>query len=322
MSIDYQGQPYWGVDYYAESCHAYDLRPAVRAIMGAENWILKRLPAHQKLVVILGEFHENYMHALLQKAVLEAHDKQARHYASRQFAFGIEMRHNYPELIREHMGLDRDPTMAETLSAIIRRNIENNTRWEMSSLLRTCLNLNLSVGFNDVAHYGPVESAGKPRWAEINQEEPFTRDLILRHAPGKLNIPAFRYVDENYRGSDRSGLALSNICMAERSIAHMEETGARIYVHVAGMAHALGNTKGGFHPYEESLSAQFLKRGCAVLPVLPNIEKWEGHLPRNAEDMLAHSVTIANMRVPCGPDTAHAFESIRYFVNMDSGYGL
>jgi hypothetical protein len=84
--------PYLNVDC---SQNPYDLRPAVNAIMAAQNWILDRLPKGQKLIIIMGEYHRRFLHTHLREAVLRALDQQKECDPKRSFAYGVELPSNF-----------------------------------------------------------------------------------------------------------------------------------------------------------------------------------------------------------------------------------
>ena len=113
-----------------------DLRPIVQAIMEAENWILERMPADQKLAVFLVEEHSFTTHIALHQAVIAAHLQAKKHpagqKAGRDFAYGYEaphdhlpaaIRHDSPKLIKDffvqtswHYGRTSDKTLVSILS--------------------------------------------------------------------------------------------------------------------------------------------------------------------------------------------------------------
>ena len=250
-----------------------DLRPIVRAIMTAENWILDRIPEDQKLVVILGENHSLMWHTALQQAVISAHLAAAERREGRNFAFGYELPHN----------------------GVVIATSDDNLKWTdegNKNLFRFCVEQGVNLQFNDASHYQDEYDL------VFDQQDAFTRDIIAKHAPKSLDKKFYRQAENH---SFSAGLRLSNMVIAAKASEHMERTGARVYLQDCGLSHALGN-RDIKHPYDDSLAAFFKRAGFAVLTVFPSID----HDPDDIPDVAFYFENIIGIEGFHSSELVHA----------------
>lgn len=277
----------------------YDLRPMVRRIMEAESFVLDRLPSDVPLVIIIGEHHESQGHALLQKAVLMAHAALRGKSEAGNFAFGYEAAHDYAFKYSGETPHDPNGCMAIDLR---RRFHSGLARAAHQDLLDYCVDARISVSFNDVA-----VDHGK-----INYRDPFSRSIVKDYNPALLHkTPPDRA--EDYRG-----LAISNLCMVEKAIRHIERTQARVYIQQCGQSHVFGDV-GEQHTLQDSLSIRFLESGFEILPVICNYERAREYIPTEAEALFDQSVIISYNDIA---PSAIPFEDVRRGIGFQSNLDL
>lgn len=277
----------------------YDLGPAVRRIMAAETSTLSHMPKDAPLVIIMGEYHEAQGHALLQKAVLMAHAQLREKSDGWNFAFGYESPHDY---ISKYTGeAEHDPDGHKAIN-LRHRFHAGAGRTAHLDLLDYCVRENISVSFNDSAR----------DQEHIDCREPFTRTVIEKYFPSLVGkTPPLR-------AGDNRGIAISNLCMVEKAIEHIQRTQARIYIQHCGQGHVFGATDEGY-AFEESLSSRFRERGIEILPVICNYEHAREYIPAEAESLFGQSVILSyNERAP----DEIPFEDARRSIGFQSGLAL
>ena len=277
----------------------YDLRPMVRQIMEAENWLLDRLPPDRPLVIIMGEHHDSQGHKLLQKAVLMAHEEMSGQSKAGKFAFGYE---NYHDYVHRFTGkrID-DPNGCEAVKTH-RTYFMGDIHKAKQDLLDYCVDKNISVGFNDVSCTGQ----------KIDYTDPFTREIVSKHYPELLKKTP------PDRSSNRRGHAISNLCIVEKALEHMQRTQARVYIQQCGQAHVFGCKELGY-PIEESLSKRFKERGAEILPVICNYEIAEEYIPDEAQEFLERSVILSHNEIAPG---IIPFDPVRRGIGIQSELNL
>lgn len=244
-----------------------DLRPIVQEIMAAENWLLDRLLPGQKLVILLSETHTKTFHVALQQAVIGAHINALQKDATRNFAYGYELPHDY---------LSGEKLIRSFLSIYHGTQAEKQTK----RLFRFCLKNGVSIQFNDLSDVDGLT---------LNQRDQFTRDLVEKYEPdylGKRICRVSKYEDFSL------GLKLSNLAMVERATAHMEDSDAQIYLQNCGRGHALGDEQEQ-HFYEDSLASAFREAGFEVLTVFPSEGQLIDDIPEEAFEY-EHIIRIKN----------------------------
>ena len=277
----------------------YDLRPMVRRIMEAESFILDRLPRDVPLVIIIGEHHESQGHALLQKAVLIAHAALRGKSEAGNFAFGYEAAHDYAHKFSGSPIADPHGSQAINLR---RRFHAGSARKAHQDLLDYCVDAKISVSFNDVScDHG-----------RIDYRDPLSRAIVKEYNPTLLQKTPPE------RGADYRGLAISNLCMAEKAMHHIERTQARVYIQQCGQSHVFGDINERYR-FEESLSIRFLERGAEILPVICNYEIAQDYIPEQAEALFDQSVILSYNDM--APD-AIPFEDVRIGIGRQSGLNL
>jgi hypothetical protein len=237
----------------------WNIAPAVHAIVSHAN----RIAAEDSspLIVLIAETHTYQTHTLLQQAVLKAlHDQRAAD-PQKTFAYGYEKAHNI------------------SMERFMNDSFYRQPRYEYSkSLFRYCAEKNISVSFNDVA------SRIVPPNVVIDQDDEFTRGIILRHRPDLLGQPLMRARAMIY--PDQNAMQISNLGIAQKSREDIQRTGAKIYIQHCGGAHAFGVREGGQdHPYRHSLVAKFTEAGTRVLPVLLSYNEIARSLPRDIQGL-------------------------------------
>ena len=277
----------------------YDLRPMVRRIMEAESSILDRLPPDRQLVIIMGEHHGAQGHMLLQKAVFMAHEKLRGESDAGNFAVGAEYSHDY---IARYTGKEIDDPHGHEAIEVRRHYYMGCAYAAHKDVLDYCVDKKISVSFNDAACRNEI----------IDYNEPFTREIVRRYSPGMLERGPVN------RGGDPRGIAISNLCMVEKSIEHINRTQARVYLHTCGQAHVLGASDTNY-PFEESLSARFLERGFEILPVICNYEMAQHYIPAEAERLFSQSILLSHNEY--GSEEI-LFKDLRRAIGFQSGLDL
>ncbi len=271
----------------------YDLRPALNAIMAAENWILERIPPEQKLVIVIGENHIAQSHALLQSTLLKQHSQKMRAKNAPKFAYGMEYPSNFLQEYNKYTQAFGYPTDIE------RFHKESNLNGSMDHLkamlnfikmesakniLELCLKEKIPTGFNDIAiarsyfNYGIMDP--------IDQTDSLTKNLVQEHYP--------HLAGKNIGRVEDPGINLRNLAMVENAMAHMEQTDSKVYIQHCGAHHIAG-----FDRIEEtytySLTKLFQERGVAVLPVFLEFAATKEVLPDAAAESIPQSVRITGM---------------------------
>lgn len=287
----------------------WDLRPAINAIMEAQNWILDRLPPHKPLVILIGERHDHQTHALLQQAVLENLYLQNLRWRKRTFAFGFEAAHNFVSSSLGTVETDfHGQAIITGFNAIAEKQEELVSHY--ADTFKFCLRNNISVQFNDIA------SKRNDDVSIIDQTDAFSRKIIEKYAPNLLSKEILR---SHPSSNLTDGVMLSNHAIVENAIAHMRSTRAKIYVQHAGTGHIAGYTPVDVR-YNDSLCMRFMEQGFAVLPIIPRYEIDKNYIPEDANQILKHSIRIENM----AQSSVHKidYESVKRLVNRNSSLNL
>ena len=268
------------------TANPHDLRPAIAAVMAAESALLQKLEPEQRLVVLLGEFHEFQAHKVLQKALLMEHVSQAKTHPDRSFAMGYEGAHNFKMEVADIN--DEDPDGRIAMDLFCSGKIDVSERNGSCEVFDYCRKQNISVAFNDVAVAFNAHEV-----ALLDQNDPFTGGLVKRHRPHLAGKKIYRE-SLPWASSDVNGMALSNLAMVENAMAHMERTKAKIYIQLCGSNHIAGD-KDDRIPFKDSLSAQFEARGFTILPVMPTFEWLKHTIEDEAATTLEKAVKISNI---------------------------
>ncbi len=309
----------WDVDYSA-SPSRYDLRPAVKAIMAAENWLLSRQP-DQKLVIIIGESHGHIIPSFLQMAVLKAHLEQR---AAHPFAYGCEQVHEMVTHYIPSLSAEDDPDGRLVMASYNSDTENSQSFWEHRALFGLCLSHHISVSFNDVSYFTTFDAYPNDDLRSIiDQADPLTRQLVVEQFPHLVGKEILRMHEKN--GPDPEGMALSNAAIVKNAIEHIERTQSQIYIQQCGVSHVMGETrKTRDFKYEDSLTALFFKQGFSVLPVFPFYEAWHHHLPTESHGSLKRAVKITGMDQGNGGKRHNEvfFDVMRRTVNRASEYNF
>ncbi len=242
-----------------------DLRPALDAL---EAEIIRRAPTPEKpLVVIMGEEHTMSVHHMLQQGLMA---RLLNTVSPLPIALGMEVPHNLLEIAAyDVLRYKRRPDMHEMLGTVDRDG-RNFLRVMRAGFVRTpyapvafqnrmafCQKYQVSVRGHDMAY---VANHGSYC---LNQKDPLTRAMVESRAP----LLAGDQIDaESVRG-----ISLRNQFMAARTIDHMRETGAAVYILTCGAYHVLGMRAGYLRPEfpsTESLMACFREAGVNAMPVV------------------------------------------------------
>jgi len=282
FSLGLSEKPDWHVSLH----DSFNLRPAIETIMAAENWILDRIPEDQKLVILFGEFHEKFLHHIIQQGVLVSHIQQRKRHPNLSFSFGVELPHD--EYAKVTIEEDPDGTLAWAGLKNHFQKALNATHYAMAGVHDYCLQQGISVGFNDIAM---VEKDGQ---LYIDETHPDARAIVEQAISGSLAIkrPIPRISDSNHEDNG-VGLHLSNISMAQKIMSHLERTGSRIYLQSCGASHVFGSASSGAF-YQRSLSALLVAQGVQVLPVLLSSNRYEIHHARE-KHMMSQAVTVESV---------------------------
>lgn len=300
----------------------FNIRPILDAIMNAQNWILDRLPADQKLVILLPEDHDTHIQMLLQQAIIRMLADQRDKDPKRSYAFGYETAHNKFFKNRKSYTVADDQRTIDLLTRVTLADHEE-ALIPLKALFTTCRDTKTSLGLNDVATKRPAE--GSKRLVDIDQSNPLTRDLIEKHAPQYLGIDiprATQFWDAGVPLAE--GMRLSNLMMVENALRHVERTNSRIYVQHAGIAHVMGFKKklfdyGESYKYDDSLAALFQARGFSVLPVICTYQSFKHNFPPQSAAMVKDSI---KMDLPLTQSPEFSYQGVRDEVNKLSGLDL
>lgn len=258
----------------------YDVRPFVRNIMKAQNWILKRLPENVPLVIVVGEVHNFPSHIAAQQMLLHSLQRQQRKLHERTFIFGWEHPHNYRaqtnerfnlNLPRDHIEAD-DPDGKLTLETFIDAPDHILSPFSKKTLARFCLKNKISCSFNDLAQLQ------KGSEILIDQNDPPSHEIVKKYAPDHLGINVFRTSNLN---DDALGIHLSNHAIVDNARAHQKRSQSRIIVQQCGIYHL------------EELSDLFREAGYTVLSVAccsEDLDSKKGH------QIMAHGLNEHDFR--------------------------
>ncbi|PZO79074.1 MAG: hypothetical protein DI626_11690 [Micavibrio aeruginosavorus] len=302
------------------SAAPFDLRPALDAIMTAENWILDRMPESRKLVIVFGECHSYQTHQFLQQAVLLRHKEQAARDPQKSFAYGYEFEkkfwRRYPHNIDLHTefatiqwerGLNLENDYPEIYLSAYQKLAKSHDLQGSQPLIALCQREGISVSFNDAASRINLESMR----SIIDADDPQVRRIIAEH-------PALPRGEMYSIGAD--GMYLRNIAIAENAMEHIGQTDAKIYIQHCGQDHVQGNPDRNM-PYGQSLCAQFRQKNVDVLSVVfkCDSEQHRMHAP-DVKQEAAHTLIIENMAPALS--AIYAYDHARRCVNQASGLNL
>jgi len=312
--------PPTGVDL---SANPYDLRPAVKAIMDAQNWILERIPPKQKLIILMGEIYTAPTHTMLCEAVLD-HLADQRRLRYRELVYGMELPHNFPgrsifssffnALGAAPQKVSALDTMRE--SKVLAKRYFNkpyacSSTYFNKAILNLCLERRIPFSFNDVARIDKINGD-----IIVDQKDPKTRALIDEIIPELKGQRVYRASETN--GEAVSGLKLSNTMIAKLAIEHANKTGAQIIVQQCGLGKIFGDIQYGV-AYKDSLTHILENQGFCVLPVFPSFETYGKIIPKEAYQSLSTAIKISNLKVSYPVDTEEAMED-RCKIKENSGY--
>lgn len=306
------------VDCSAAPCN---LRPALDAIMEAENWILERMPEDRRLVIVFGEGHSYQTHQFLQQALLLRHKEQAQANPERSFAYGYEFEKKFwkrcPrdsqiqtafEILGQTLGLEQNQDHPEVYLNVFQKLEDTHDLKSAKSLIAFCQKEGISVSFNDATSKTNLESMH----IIMDLEDEQVRRIVASHD----NI--------NNRGEiyaiGQRGMYVRNIAIAENAMEHIAQTNAKIYIQHCGQGHAHGAPDKGL-PYEQSLCAQFRKQDVEVLSVMFKCdpERYRLDIPDIAEER-PYTIVIENMAPALSAIYDH--NQTRISINRASGLNL
>jgi len=291
------------------SADPWNIRPVINIIMAAENWLLERLLPDQKLVIVFGQAHGFHTHGLATLALLAAHQDQIATNPDRRFAFGDERSHDFA---KKTTGIDIPDPHCELAMSLF-----NDIEMPMSSYETTraifgfCLDNHISVGFNDVA------TIQNKVIGTIDQKNAFTREIVKKYDPALLGKKIIRGLP--FVGVPKEAMAISNMCMVERSLSHMERAKSRIYIQSCGLSHVFG-MQTEEHDYAESLCGLYAARGVKVIPVVPLYDMVAEYFPDLPDGVLDQAIKISGLARDHSR-TMHIVEA-KFRVNEASGLNL
>ncbi len=298
----------------------YDLRPALDAIMEAENWILERMPEDRKLVIVFGEGHSYQTHQFLQQALLLRHKEQAQEKPERSFAYGYEFEKKFwkrcPrnsqiqkefETLEQILGLRQNQDHPEVYLSVFQKLGDTHDLKSAKPLIAFCQTEGISVSFNDATSKINLESMR----TIMDLEDEQVRRIVASHE----NI----HHGEIY-ATGKDGMFVRNIAIAENAMEHIAQTNAKIYIQHCGQDHVHGRPDKGL-PYEQSLCAQFRKQDVEVLSVMFKCDPERHHLDiPNVVQEMPNTIVIENMAPALSAIYAHNQARVR--INRDSGLNL
>lgn len=269
------------------SANPHDLRPAVGGILERIAQVRAHLRADQALVVVLGENHGKPSNVLLAAALLgRLKDQDLPH------AFGKEAPHTAPA--RQLHRLSEFQYSSDEIQSFLRtdqngsialRTLLAQMSWEDSpvsyhSLYNYCLRHDINSRFNDAAiistNLGDI----------LDKGDPATAQLIDKLAPSVIGEISCK---------NPLGMKIRNQAMVENSKAHIQDSGAAVYVQSCGLSHVFGNMRMG-DDFEDSLVGRYKQNGIAVLPVF--IDNGYGrihNIPEEAQEALANGIVIRGL---------------------------
>ncbi len=253
----------------------FNIRPAYQAIMHTQNWILDRLPADKKLVIIMGESHNLTLNALLLQASIRELHKQQKANPDRSVAVSIELPSNFSEMKRGVKPSDDQSRMRANVDSFQRDGFFIWGYDGHSACLEFCMRANIPISFHDVTM--------TPR-IEIIAASPESERVINSYP---VNVTGQRV-----NSKSRDHMAVRNMVCVEHVVAQTEASGARIVVVSAGAAHIGGYNK---FPYKESLTALFMNRGFSVLPVNMDWSRYSSTLSAEGLSAMAQGVPVQGM---------------------------
>lgn len=257
-----------------------DLRPAVERIVGE----VRNRIADGPVVVLMGEQHPSASHKALQQAVLgKLRDETS-------VAYGVERPHDFLEwFVSEGFGFkippdlrgrisDADRNSCRLIAAFLAAAWPADVPVSERSVLAFCREKGISVRANDAADADLF----------LDQDDPATRALIEQYAPERLGTLI-------HSRDEALGVELRNRMIVERALAHMKESGAKVYVQQCGKGHIFGNNMTG-DEFAGSLSAMFAKTGVNVLSVFPAGSGWGFEtIPAQAKEQLHQGLIIEGL---------------------------
>ncbi len=303
----------------------YDLRTVVKTVMAAQNWLLDRMPADQKLALVFGERHNSPSQKIMQTAIVQRMHEQALNNSGLGFAVGVEgptnTRANSAGYLRK---ISAEPVHAHLFTLPVEDIINGNDPdgkkvLTMQNIFNKAEDLQ-QIGqiFSDLIvakgiSYAHTDIAWEHRDKHlfIDQKDPAAWNLVERFKPHLLGTDIARH-----GRNCENGMMLSNQAMAENGIAHMKRTNSRLYFSGCGLTHVFG--AGEQYPYSESLSAAFENRGCAVLAITPLDDLSHTSKPDDAPP------TIAITGYPSADRTARRIPTPSFvaYVNKMSDFNL
>lgn len=255
----------------------FDISPVLEAL----DKRLDKQPPARPLVILMGEEHIIPAHKVLRQAIIQ-------HLCSRsKVAYGMERSHNLLDtLISKSFGLnsplfgsgylkDRDPEGHYLIEAFIGAAVPVHSPVTALNLMTACRDMGISVRANDAA------KIKKDGHFYLDAQDPLTAqylELLQADHPDDISV------------HDQQGIALRNFMIVENALAHMQESGAHVYVQDCGMGHMLGyknNRTQAQWLYQDSLSALFKAHDIDVLPIFPSLMTFQ---PENLCDEGLHSL--------------------------------
>lgn len=287
------------------SADPLNIRPPFQTILNAQNWILDRLPEDKPLVIIMGEAHGYTLNALLEQAVIRGlHQQQSRH-PERSLAVSIECPSNFSEIKHYSTPKDDQSRRQDNVESFKRDGFFIAGYDGCKEILEFCEEANIPTGFHDIT------MTSEKRIIAASSES--RRAINSYH----INITG-QIVDTE----SRDHMAVRNLVGVENSISLMRTTGAKTLVVIAGAAHVVGYKN---FPYKESLTALFLEKGFAVLPVNMVWDEVSHNIAKEGLQALAEGVAINGMsrRISDHEDRRHTlYQTTRGDVNAASHMNL
>ncbi len=254
-----------------------DIRPAVDAIMA----MIARCGVVRPLVVVMGEDYSVPAHTALRQGLMTRLLQTAT-----PFAYGMARPHDLLGYIIESQFGEKVPrSQRERLSALdhdgqkLARSFRAalhpaHTPFAAKNLMALCHENGVNIRANDAVK---TRIGGD---LVLDDADPATHTLAVTHRP---------HIQGLISASNTDGVALRNLMIAERAMAHMQESGMNLYIQDCGMGQMLGyQSANAVWPHSESLSAIFARAGADVLPVyVADFVYAPGSLPAGGDTMLA-----------------------------------
>lgn len=274
-----------------------NLRPAAEAVV---EEALALLPQGKPVVLLMGEDHSKPSTCFMLPAVLHhlstalSSHGDANDNGPPTIAVGFELDHDLlGKIINADCGIHLSPQEMKTVATMDRNGHRaifgflafvktRDSPVTMATTLSACRESNLSVRFNDLASTN----------SNIFVELPILDRNDLRTA-SYINRSTAQNAREVLYSTCEPGISLRNKAIVDEAMAHIRDTGARLYIQHCGNAHPLGFR--GKHGHKNSLAPLFLEAGASVLSVLTSTAPNISWVPPNAHPLAQNSIFITHM---------------------------